>query len=77
MYVNYYDRQEKLPDENSTVGILLCASKNNEMVKLALPEHNKTILASQYKLYLPSEKQLLEELKKELDREDMTLNVND
>jgi predicted nuclease of restriction endonuclease-like (RecB) superfamily len=77
MYVNYYDRQEKLPDENPTVGILLCASKNNEMVKLALPENNTTILASQYKLYLPSEKQLLAELKKELDREDMTLNVND
>ena len=66
MYVNYYDRNEKLPDENPTVGILLCASKNNEMVRMALPESNQTILASQYKLYLPSENQLLEELKKEL-----------
>ncbi len=66
MYVNYYDRYEKLPEENPTVGILLCASKNNEMVKLALPENNLTILASQYKMYLPSENQLLEELKKEL-----------
>ena len=67
MYVNYYDRYEKLPDENATIGILLCASKNNEMVKLALPESNRTILASQYKLYLPTENQLLEELKKELE----------
>lgn len=66
MYVNYYDRNEKLSDENPTVGILLCASKNNEMVKMALPENNQTILASQYQLYLPSENQLLEELKKEL-----------
>jgi len=66
MYVNYYDRKVKLPEENPTVGILLCASKNNEMVKLALPENNQTILASQYKMYLPSENQLLEELKKEL-----------
>jgi predicted nuclease of restriction endonuclease-like (RecB) superfamily len=66
MYVNYYDRYEKLPEENQTVGILLCASKNNEMVKMALPENNKTILASQYEMYLPSETQLLEELKKEL-----------
>ncbi len=66
MYVNYYDRNEKLPEENPTVGILLCASKNNEMVKLALPENNQTILASQYKMYLPSENQLLEELKKEI-----------
>ncbi len=66
MYVNYYDRKEKSEDENSTIGILLCASKNNEMVKMALPEDNKTILTSQYELYLPSEKQLLAELKKEL-----------
>ena len=63
MYVNYYDRKDKTDDENSTIGIILCASKNNEMVKMALPENNKTILTSQYELYLPSEKQLLEELR--------------
>ncbi len=66
MYVNYYDRKEKLPEENSTIGILLCADKNNAMVKMALPENNKTILASKYEMYLPSESQLLVELKKEL-----------
>lgn len=66
MYVNYFDRYERMHDENPTIGILLCASKNNEMVKLALPEHNKTILASQYKLYLPTEQQLLNEIKREL-----------
>ena len=66
MYVNYYDRREKLPDENPTIGILLCANKNNEMVKLALPEDNQTILASQYKLYLPTEQQLLDEIKREM-----------
>lgn len=67
MYVNYFDRYEKLPDETPTIGILLCASKNNEMVKLALPEENCNILASQYQLYLPSENELLAELKRELD----------
>ena len=65
MYVNYFDRKEKLPDENPTIGILLCTSKNNEMVKLSLPLDNRTIMASQYQLYLPTESQLLEELKKE------------
>ena len=65
MYVNYFDRKEKLPDENPTIGILLCTSKNNEMVKLSLPLDNRTIMASQYQLYLPTERQLLEELKKE------------
>ncbi len=67
MYVNYYDRNEKLPDENQTIGILLCAHKNNEMVKLSLPEKNRSLLASQYQLYLPTENQLLDELKKELN----------
>ncbi|MCD8313392.1 MAG: PDDEXK nuclease domain-containing protein [Bacteroidales bacterium] len=66
MYVNYYDRNEKLPDENPTIGILLCAAKNDMMVKYTLPKDNNTILASQYQLYLPTEKQLAEQLKSEL-----------
>lgn len=66
MYVNYYDRNEKLADENPTIGILLCADKNNAVVKYSLPEENKVIMASKYQLYLPTEKQLLIELKREL-----------
>jgi hypothetical protein len=66
MYVNYYDRKEKLPQENSTIGILLCADKNNEVVKYSLPKNNKTIIASKYQIYLPTEKQLLQELKREI-----------
>jgi predicted nuclease of restriction endonuclease-like (RecB) superfamily len=71
MYVNHYDRNEKLPDENPTIGILLCAKKNNEMVKLSLPQNNRSILASQYQLYLPSESQLLDELKREIYNEEI------
>ncbi|MDR2122880.1 MAG: PDDEXK nuclease domain-containing protein [Flavobacteriaceae bacterium] len=66
MYVNYYDRIEKLSHENPTIGILLCANKNDAVVKFTLPEGEKQIIASQYKLYLPTEKQLLEEVNKEL-----------
>ena len=66
MYVNYYARNEKAPDENPTIGILLCADKNDTLVKYTLPENNNTILASKYQLYLPSEKQLAEQLKIEL-----------
>ncbi len=66
MYVNYYDRMEKLNHEKPTIGILLCADKNDAVVKFALPEDNKTITTSKYSLYLPSEKQLLEEMKKEI-----------
>ncbi len=64
MYVNYFDRNEKLPEENNTIGILLCTAKNDEMVKMSLPEQNKTILASKYELYLPSKEALQEEVKK-------------
>ena len=71
MYINHYDRHEKLPEENPTIGILLCASKNNEMVKLTLPADNRAIMASQYQLYLPSEAQLLEELRKEFQFEEI------
>lgn len=70
MYVNYYDRIEKLPHETPTIGVLLCADKNNTMVNFALPEENTTIMTSNYKLYLPSEEQLINELKKELEEFD-------
>lgn len=66
MYVNYYDRIEKNDNENPTIGILLCADKNDGVVKFTLPENNKSRIASQYHLYLPTEQQLLEEVKKEL-----------
>jgi predicted nuclease of restriction endonuclease-like (RecB) superfamily len=68
MYVNYYDRIEKKGFENPTIGILLCADKNNAVVKFSLPEHNKTIVASEYKLYLPSEQQLIDEVTKEIEK---------
>lgn len=62
MYVNYYDRMEKLPEENSTIGILLCSAKNNTVVKMTLPEDNQTILTSEYQLYLPTTQQLIEQV---------------
>jgi len=68
MYVNYYDRFEKQDYENPTIGILLCADKNDAVVKITLPENNKTIIASKYQLYLPTEQQLIEEIKKEIEK---------
>jgi predicted nuclease of restriction endonuclease-like (RecB) superfamily len=70
MYVNYYDRYEKQDYENPSIGILLCADKNDAMVKITLPENNTTIIASKYQLYLPTEKQLIEEVKKEIEKLD-------
>ncbi len=68
MYVNYYDRYEKQAFENPSIGILLCTDKNDAVVKITLPENNNTIIASKYQLYLPTEEQLIAELKKELEK---------
>lgn len=62
MYVNYYDRTEKTEKENPTIGILLCTDKNDTAVKMTLPEDNKTILTSEYSLYLPTTEQLIYEV---------------
>ena len=67
MYVNYFNRIEKLESENPTIGILLCASKNESIVRFSLPDNEKNIIASEYNLYLPSEKQLIDELNKEIE----------
>ena len=52
MYVNYYDRCIKLPEENPTIGILLCSHKNDTVVKMTLPE-SSNLLATEYQLHLP------------------------
>jgi predicted nuclease of restriction endonuclease-like (RecB) superfamily len=70
MYVNYYDRYEKQEFENPTIGILLCTDKNDAVVKISLPENNSTIIASKYQLYLPTEQQLIEEVKREIEKLD-------
>ncbi len=70
MYVNYYDREIKQKDENSTIGILLSTNKNKTVVKYTLPENNKTIFSSEYKLHMPTEQELIsaiEEEKKNLE----------
>jgi len=65
MYVNYYDRDIKGEDENKTVGILLSTKKNETVVKYTLPENNESIFASQYKLHLPTEEELIEAIEEE------------
>ncbi len=62
MYVNYFDRHVKLEDENPTVGILLCHSKDDRLVELTLPK-DANIHASAYQFYLPDK----EILKKQLE----------
>ena len=75
MYVNYYDREIKKDDENPTVGILLSTLKNKTVVKYTLPEDNKNIFSSQYKLHLPTEKELIDAIEEE--KTNLRLNNDD
>ena len=65
MYVNYYDREIKQENENKTIGILLFTDKNETIVKYTLPEDNKTIFSSEFRLTIPSEKDLIEVVENE------------
>lgn len=60
MYVNYYDREMRLEDENKTIGIVLCQNKSDLVVEYTLPENNEQIFASKYKTILPSREDLIQ-----------------
>ena len=62
MYVNYFDRKIKLPEEKATIGIILCKTGNKAVVEFTLPANNKQIFAKQYQLYMPTKHQLVEKL---------------
>ena len=59
MYVNYYDREMRLEEENKTIGIVLCQNKSDLVVEYTLPENNEQIFASKYKTVLPSKEDLI------------------
>ena len=61
MYVNYYDREMKLDDENKTIGIVLCQEKNQSLVEYTL----QRIFASTYKAILPSKEELIKILEED------------
>ncbi len=75
MYVNYYDRTQRTPDEARTVGIVLCSEKNDAMVRITLPEDNDQIVAATYKRYLPTEAELVAELTRERQEAERLLRV--
>ncbi|MDO8685318.1 MAG: PDDEXK nuclease domain-containing protein [Clostridiales bacterium] len=64
-YVRLFNEKVKLPDDNPTIGIVLCADKDESIVKYSVLADNENLFASKYRLYLPTE----EELKAELERE--------
>lgn len=67
-YLNILDRQERAADENPSIGIILCANKDNVDVEIALHGINKPIGVAEYQLQLP-EKELKEMIQRELANE--------
>jgi hypothetical protein len=66
LYVHYYDREVAAPDDNPTLGLILCTDKNDAMVRYVLDEKNRQIFASNYQFHLPSEEELRKELRREI-----------
>ena len=58
MYVHYYDRFVKMPDENKTIGIILCRDKKDALVEITLPDETNPIFASKYQTVLPNKEEL-------------------
>ncbi|WP_434602544.1 DUF1016 family protein [Pseudomonas sp. Z4-7] len=65
MYVRLYDELRRGPDDKPTVGIILCAQKDESVVRYSVLQGHEQLFASQYQLVLPTE----EELRKALDCE--------
>ena len=67
LYVNYFDHERRTAGDGPTLGLILCADKNDAVVRYTLgPEQEKKIFASRYKLYLPTEAELKAELRREV-----------
>lgn len=64
-YVRLFNEKLKLPDDNPTIGIVLCADKDESIVKYSVLADNENLFASKYRLYLPTEEELKVELKRE------------
>jgi len=68
-YTRMYDQLKKEPDDNPTIGLILCSEKSEAVAKYSVLADGKQLFASKYLPYLPTE----EELRKELERERLLL----
>jgi len=66
LYVNYFDQELKMANDNPTIGLVLCTAKHDGMVKYLLGDKAKQIFASTYQFHLPTEQELESELKREI-----------
>ncbi|MDR2202237.1 MAG: PDDEXK nuclease domain-containing protein [Clostridiales bacterium] len=68
MYVRMFDELKRAADDNPTLGILLCADKDETIVKYSVLNDSKQIFASKYQTVLPTEEALAEMLERENKR---------
>ena len=66
-YMRFYEEEFRQKSDNPTIGLILCAEKNETIVKYSVLNVNKRLFASKYKLHLPSEKELAKELRAEIE----------
>ncbi len=64
-YVRMFDAEFIAKDDNPTIGLVLCSEKNEVIAKYSVLKENKQIFASKYMLYLPTEEELRNEIKRE------------
>jgi len=64
-YVRFFEDQCKQLGDNPTIGLILCIEKNKTIVKYSLLNESKQIFASKYQLYLPTVKQLEQEIQRQ------------
>lgn len=62
MYVRMYDELKRTEGDNPTIGILLCSQTDKDIARYSILKGNEQIFASKYKLILPSEEELAEEI---------------
>ena len=62
MYIRMYDDLKKCPDDNPTVGIVLCTDTDDDIARYSVLHDNEQLFASKYKLYLPTEEELRAEI---------------
>ena len=62
MYIRMYDDLVKMPEDNPTLGIVLCTETDEDIARYSILNDNEQLFASKYKLYLPTEEQLRAEI---------------
>ena len=65
MYLQMYDKMKKGPDDNPTIGIILCAETDSDVARYSTLAKNDQMFAAKYKLYLPDK----EDLRREIERQ--------